>query len=277
MTWLGLTWLRVIWLGLALSIGVASVPASATTLCTVVADAADGKVLLEQGDCRTRVTPASTFKIPLSVMGFDSGVVQDAHTPVYTFKQGDPDWGGEAWKQPTDPTRWLKYSVVWYSQRVMHQLGAARVTDYASRFGFGNADVSGDPGRDNGLDRSWIMSSLKVSPVEQIAFLRHLVNHDLPVTPTAIDKTMQIVEATPAPDGWTAHGKTGAAFPRNPDGSFNEARGYGWYVGWIEKAGRKLVFARLDQDDQKQASTPGVRARDSFIGGWPALATSLKL
>jgi beta-lactamase class D len=38
------------------------------------------------------------------------------------FKEGDPDWGGDNWRQPTDPTRWLKYSVVWYSQRITHAL-----------------------------------------------------------------------------------------------------------------------------------------------------------
>ena len=261
----------------ALAIVVAVLPASvhAETLCTIVSDAVDGRVLLERGDCRTRVTPASTFKIPLAVMGYDAGVLTDAHSPVYPFKQGYPDWGGEAWKQPTDPTRWLKYSVVWYSQIVTHQLGRARLAAYASGFGFGNADFSGDPGQDNGLDRAWIMSSLKVSPFEQVAFLRKLVDRQLPVSPNAMDEAVQIVETTPVEGGWEARGKTGTAFPRNMDGSFDEARGYGWYVGWMAKAGRTLVFARLDRDERKTPGTAGVRARASFLSEWPTLAASL--
>ncbi|UHC15027.1 class D beta-lactamase [Methylobacterium currus] len=189
--------------GLVALILAASAPrlAQAGTLCTIVMDAMDGRVLLEHGDCRARVTPASTFKIPLAVMGFDSGFLTDAHAPVQPYKAGDPDWGGEAWRQPTDPTRWLKYSVVWYSQRITHALGEARVTEYARKLGFGNADISGDPGRANGLDRAWIASSLQVSPYEQVVFLRRLVNHALPVSAQAMAKAEDVVEVSPAGGG----------------------------------------------------------------------------
>ena len=80
----------------ALAFLTTAAPAStqAKTLCTVVSDAVGGKVLLEQGDCRTRVTPASTFKMALAVMGFDAGFLNDAHSPVLPFKEGYPDWGG---------------------------------------------------------------------------------------------------------------------------------------------------------------------------------------
>jgi beta-lactamase class D len=258
---------------LALLALLTAAPAQARTLCTIVLDET-GQVRIEEGDCRTRVTPASTFKIPLAVMGFDSGFLTDAHTPVFPYKPGYVDWGGEAWKQPTDPTRWLKFSVVWYSGLVTHALGEARVEDYARRFGFGNADLSGDPGRNNGLDRGWIMSSLKVSPAEQVAFLRRLVRDELPVSRVAMEKARSIVESSPAGDG-EAHGKTGAAFPRRPDGSFDEAHGYGWYVGWISRGAATYLFARLDQDEQADSVTPGVRARSAFLAAWPALVATL--
>jgi beta-lactamase class D len=259
---------------LTVFLALAAQPAAARNLCTMVADVAAGRVLVANGDCRTRVTPASTFKIPLAVMGFDSGVLTDAHAPTFPFKPGYVDWGGEAWKQPTDPTRWLKYSVVWYSGLVAHSLGQARVEDYARRFGFGNADLSGDPGRNNGLDRGWIMSSLKVSPAEQVAFLRRLVRGDLPVSAAAVNKAKSIVEVTAVGD-WEAHGKTGAAFPRNPDGSFDEQHGIGWYVGWITRGASTYVFARLDQDDRADSVTPGVRARSAFLATWPTLVATL--
>jgi beta-lactamase class D len=44
----------------------------AKVICTVLADAG-GKILIEEGACGQRVTPASTFKIALSLMGYDSG------------------------------------------------------------------------------------------------------------------------------------------------------------------------------------------------------------
>lgn len=260
--------------GVLALIGLA-LPVRAVTLCTVIAEAATGQILLEEGDCRTRVTPASTFKIPLALMGFDAGLLTSAHAPVLSIRPGDPDWGGEPWRQPTDPTRWMKHSVVWYSQRITHALGAARLQDYATRFKYGNADFSGDADFDNGLERAWIMSSLKVSPAEQVEFLRQLVRRDLPVSPRALDLVHQVVEVTRLPDGREVHGKTGTAFPRRADRSFDEARAYGWYVGWLTEQGRTLVFARLNQDDKKEAVSGGLRARDGFLKDLPGLLPTL--
>jgi len=261
---------------LALAVLTVFTPAHARTLCTIVADAADARVLLEQGDCRTRVTPASTFKVPLAVIGFDRGFLKHAHSPVLPYKEGYVDWGGDNWRHPTDPTRWLKHSVVWYSQLIAHHLGEQKLSDYARKLGLGNADFSGDPGKNNGLDRAWIGSSLKVSPLEQIVFLRKLVRHQLPVSEHAMSETEKAVDVSTAGDRWQVHGKTGSAFLRNPeDGSLDEARGHGWFVGWAVKGDRTLVFARLTQHDKKPKIPSGLAARADLLKEWPTLAASL--
>jgi hypothetical protein len=54
---------------------------------------------------------ASTFKIAISLMGFDATFLQDEHSPTLPYQPGDPDWGGPAWLEPTDAVRWLQYSV----------------------------------------------------------------------------------------------------------------------------------------------------------------------
>ncbi len=41
------------------------------------------QVLKTEGDCDQRYAPMSTFKIPLSLMGFDSGILVDAMNPVW--------------------------------------------------------------------------------------------------------------------------------------------------------------------------------------------------
>nr|WP_272213908.1 penicillin-binding transpeptidase domain-containing protein [Marinicella sp. W31]MDC2879856.1 penicillin-binding transpeptidase domain-containing protein [Marinicella sp. W31] len=178
----------------------------------MVADVTTGAVLVEEGDCRTRVTPASTFKLPLAVMGYDAGFLRDADHPVLAFREGDPDWGGFRWRRDTDPADWIRYSVVWYSQRITHALGAEALTDYAEMFAYGNADFGGDPGYNNGLDRAWIASSLQISPYEQVRFLRALVLDALPVGDDAMTHARELVEFR-AVDGWMVHGKTGAAYP----------------------------------------------------------------
>ena len=245
--------------------------AQAKTICTVVADAKSGETLMQQGDCAGRVTPASTFKVALSVIGYDTGFLKDEHTPTLPFRKGYVDWGGDNWKQPTDAVRWLKYSVVWFSQQITHALGEETLHDYATKLSYGNADFSGDVGKNNGLDRAWIASSLKISPLEQVAFLKGLVNRQLPVSAHAMDMTMKVVETTEGRDGWTVKGKTGMAYPRKPDYTFDEEHPWGWFVGWATKGDRTVVFARLIQDDRKIAGTAGVRARDAFLSELPAI------
>lgn len=251
------------------------VPASARTICTLIADADSGVVLLEQGDCRTRVTPASTFKIALGVMGFDAGVLTDADTPALPFKAGYVDWGGAAWRQTTTPLRWITYSVVWYSQQITATLGHERLRNYALALGYGNADFSGDAGQDNGLERAWISSSLKISPIEQVAFLRALVNRTLPVQLRAMEMTQAIVQQWQTAGGWAVSGKTGAAFPRLADQSFDRAKGWGWFVGWARHDNQRLVFARLIQDDARQSVSAGIRARDALLAQWDELIAEL--
>lgn len=262
--------IRLFAAGLLLAAGFAA-PAEARILCTIVADAASGKTILEEGDCATRVTPASTFKVPLAVMGYDSGFLEDARKPVLPYAEGYPDWGGDAWRQPTDPQRWLQFSVVWYSQQIARFLGARRLRGYAEAFAYGNADVTGDPGKDNGLERAWIASSLKISPREQVDFLRRLVNRDLPVSADAMAKTMEIVERRDMTGDWDVQGKTGMAYPRKADGTFDYRRPWGWYVGWAQRGGRTVVFARLLQDERKQAPRTSLRARDGILADLPAI------
>jgi beta-lactamase class D len=227
-----------------LAFSLLAIPAQAATLCTLIADARTGVVLVEQGQgCDTPTTPASTFKIPLALMGFDS----------------------------TTPLRWMDYSVVWYSQAVARELGAARLADYARAFGYGNADFSGDPGKDNGLERSWISSSLKLTPRQQLVFLSRFVTGQLPVSSQATEATLSILQQRETADGWQVLGKTGSAYPRNADGNFNRARGWGWYVGLASKGDAALVFVQLIQDEQREPVSGGLRARDGFLAAWPDL------
>jgi beta-lactamase class D len=254
---------------LILGAALMAAPAQAKVVCTVIADARTGSIVMERGDCRTRVTPASTFKIAIGLMGYDGGFLTDDHAPTLPYRKGDVDWGGEAWRQPTDPARWMEYSVVWYSQRITHAMGAQRLQKYARDFGYGNADVSGDAGQDNGLDRSWIASSLKIAPLEQVAFLRKLVRRELPVSAKAFDMTNRIVMVNDLPNGWQVHGKTGSATPKPPER--NAGHAVGWFVGWMNKDERMLVFARLTRDEKPTPGTAGIRARAAFLKEAPAL------
>ena len=249
-------------------------PAQGGESCLLLADPAVDGVLLERGDCDERVTPASTFKIALAVMGFEDGFLTDADHPVLTWQAGEPDWGGPVWRGEVTPRVWMAHSVVWYSQRIARALGKARLSAQSRDFGYGNADFEGDPGRDNGIERAWIGSSLKVSGREQARFLSRLVTGELPARPGSMAAARGLVQ-TVTVGGWVLHGKTGSAFGRGPDGSIRRDEATGWFVGWAESDGRMIVFVRLDRSFGAVEGSPGQRARAGLLDDWPGLVGGL--
>ncbi len=241
----------------------------AAEICTAIADAATGKVLFARGDCQRQVTPASTFKIPLSLMGYDAGFLKDAQAPELPFRAGDVDWR-PSWRSATAPAKWMSESVVWYSQQLTLSLGKARFAAYTARFQYGNGDLAGDAGHD-GLTASWLESSLRISPLGQLSFLGKLVNRQLGVSEHAYTMTAQLTQSGQSPEGWRINGKTGMG------------SGYGWYVGWASRgvgsAARTYVFARLIEKEKTQApgGSTAVLARDGLIGEFPALVNAIEL
>ena len=250
---------------------------ASTILCTVIADSSSRKVLSQQGTCDQRITAASTFKIALSLMGYDAGYLTDEHLPALPFRAGYADWL-PSWRVTTDPTRWISESVVWYSQRLTEWLGAERLQHYVTAFGYGNEDLSGDPGKNNGLTQAWLSSSLKISALEELAFLEKIVRHELPVSTRAYEMTGRITRLPSTANGWEVHGKTGTGSPIKPDGSADDAHSFGWFVGWATKGGRTIVFVRSIQDtpqDVHQELRAGLRARADFLRQLPGLLDSL--
>lgn len=236
--------------------------------CTLLVDAATGKTLVREGQCDRRVTPASTFKVAISLMGYDSGILLDEKAPLLPFREGYVDWFPE-WRTAIDPAAWMKQSVVWYSQQVTTRLGAERFQSYLDRFDYGNRDASGNRGKRDGLTEAWLSSSLKISADEQAIFLRKLVNRTLPVSGKAVDMTASLMRYPRLRNGWDLYAKTGSgAEPGSPP--------HGWLVGWTSHGKRTVVFARLVQDEQGETrGRAGLRVRDAFIKELPGLLERL--
>lgn len=248
---------------LAAALVAAPLTYAATATCTLLAEGTTDKVLEQDGACDVRSAPMSTFKLAISLMGYDAGILEDEHAPVLPFKAGYVDWRAE-WKQDIDPTQWIALSVVWYSQQITLRLGAARFSEYTHRFKYGNEDVSG------GLDKAWLNTSLKISPREQIAFLGCLVRRELGVSARAYEMTANISLARNLGNGWTVHGKMGA-------GGYGKDGKVGWYVGWAEKNGRTITFARQRLEGDNGLEGPaGARARDSLMDELPAMLDAIQ-
>jgi beta-lactamase class D len=186
--------------------------------------------------CSTRVTPASTFKIPHALAALDSGILAG---PGVTFAyDGSPDMP-ETWKRDHSLATALRYSVVWYFQRVATMLGQDREREYLAKLDYGNKDSS------SGLTTFWLDASLRISPDEQEKFMVRLYEDALPVSKRAMEAVREavvqpagvVVNAmgehpfdAPWPDDAVVSAKTGSAA---------EVR---WLVGHVERHRRSWVF-----------------------------------
>ena len=237
---------------------------AAETVCTLVVEAESGEAIVAEGDCDRRTSPASTFKIAISLMGFDSGILISPSAPELPFREGYIDVRPE-WRRAAIPAGWMRDSVIWYSQQVTTQLGEDRYRAYIDGFAYGNRDASGEPGKANGLTHAWLSASLQISPAEQVAFLRRMVNGALPVDAAAVANTAAIMDYGIQSGGWHLYGKTGAGLNRDADGALVRGKPFGWFVGWAQRGDRTIVFARLRQESERPATPPGFTARDALI------------
>ena len=185
--------------------------------------------------CRRRFTPASTFKIPNSLIGLETGVVRDADFVIRWDRQRYPGEGRPAtapyihWWQDHTLRSAMKYSALWYYIEIAKQVGAQRMEKYVTQFQYGNEDTSG------GIDQFWRNSSLQISADEQVDFLRRFYTGQLSVSSrsTAFVKDILLLEETPT---YKFSGKTGAA---PLAGGVTLA----WFVGYLERDGNVYFFA----------------------------------
>lgn len=220
----------------------------------------NNEVIKQEGDCKSRHAPCSTFKIPLSLMGYNEGLLTDETHPELPFEKGYVDYI-ENWKQPHTPSLWMKHSCVWYSQVLTQHLGMSKFKEYVTKFNYGNQDVSGDKGENNGLTRSWLSSSLEISPEEQTVFLQKLLNNKLPVSLKSHEMTKNILFVEELAEGWKLYGKTGSGSQLNQDKTQKLDLQQGWFIGWIQKGNRTIVFANYIADDARQDTSAGPRAK----------------
>lgn len=249
-------------------------PALAAEDCFIATELETGKVLAKQGLCATRHPPQSTFKVPLALMGYDAGILKSADEPVFT-PPADADTERPQTRGPQTPASWMKYSVVCYSQVLTRQLGAERIAGYLKGFAYGNENAGGVKGDAEPLTRFWLSSSLRISPREQIDFLRRMLKGELPVSPNAVRETMRLMAQEEQPAGWLLFGKTGSGFVRTQDGAIDRSRPFGWFMGFAQKDGHSVVFVRFTSLDVASPESLGLVARRQVIAALPPVLAAV--
>src|SRR4051794_9538589 len=172
--------------------------------------------------------PASTFKIPNSVIALETGVVEDPDKDVFKWDGVKRDI--EAWNRDHTMRSAIAASAVPVYQEIARRIGSARMQQYVDLLDYGNHNIGG------GIDQFWLTGDLRIDPVQQIDFVDRLRRCVLPVSKRSQDLVRDILPVT----------KVGDAVIRAKTGLLGAEIGkpsLGWVVGWAEKGSAQTVFA----------------------------------
>lgn len=145
-----------------------------------------------------RMSPASTFKIFLSLVALETAVAPDDQLVIkWDSVQRKPDWDKdmnlrEALTSSSEP----------YFKELARRIGPARLQHYLDTVKYGNMTMTGS------VDEVWTNNSLQISADEQTGFLKKLYFAELPFAERTqrIVKTMMLRDQTP---GYNLYYKTG--------------------------------------------------------------------
>lgn len=173
----------------------------------------------------TRFSPASTFKIPNTLIGLSVGAVKNVDEVLPYGGKSQPF---KAWEKDMSLREAITLSNVAIYQELARRIGLERMRDGVSRMDFGNGEIGAV------VDDFWLVGPLQISAVEQTRFLADLARGVLPFPKNFQGVVHDIIQLEQR-GNWTLYGKTGWVNAPNP--------GIGWWVGWVQKDDRVYAFA----------------------------------
>lgn len=184
--------------------------------------------------------PASTFKIPNSLIGLESGVIPDIDFVI--------PWDGisrdiKAWNQDHSLKSAFAASAVPYYQELARRVGYPRMHELLAKLDYGKMDL-----RAGNLDEFWLRGHSRITPREQVRFLARLVKRELPFSRRSQDlvESIMLRESTPT---YQYFGKTGWVFENGHE--------TGWFVGFLRRGDQAWTFASRIEADKPDAARFG--------------------
>jgi|SRR5688572_6327010 len=174
--------------------------------------------------CKRGFLPASTFKIPNSLIALEMGIISSDTTLI--------KWDGKkrrlpVWEKDMTFRDAFHLSCVPCYQEIARKIGVQQMNVFLHKFQYGNMIVDS-----TSIDNFWLDGESTISQFGQIKFLSDYYFWKLPINMRtfSIMKRMMIIDKN---DQYTFSGKTGWAI-RNENN-------YGWFVGFLEK-GKNVYF-----------------------------------
>jgi beta-lactamase class D len=202
--------------------------------CLVVTDAGGNPVAREGGArCARRFSPCSTFKIPNTLIGLETGALTGPDTVIPWDRERYPreDWWPPEWTDRVHDLRSaFAHSFVPYYRALATRIGREAMVRHLKAFAYGD-QVIGER-----LDAFWLDGALGISADEQVRFLRalHLGRLGVSARSRAVLREIMVHETR---DGHVLRAKTGTC------GGQEGSASLGWIVGSVERGDRVHFYA----------------------------------
>ena len=176
--------------------------------------------------CELGHLPASTFKIPNSIIALETGVIESDSTLIPWDRQPRKI---KAWEQDLVFRDAFHLSCVPCYQEIARKIGVQRMKEYLVKLDYGEMIIDSAT-----LDLFWLEGDSKISQFQQVDFLRRFYNSQLPITSRTenIMKRLMVIEEN---GDYKLSGKTGWS---SRNGNNN-----GWFIGYLEKGPDIYFFA----------------------------------
>jgi beta-lactamase class D len=207
----------------------------------------DGPLRVRTGGdtCATRVWPASTFKVPHTLIALETGArTGPDDREVWDGTDVHPD----ACRADQTLRTALQNSCVWYYMRTAIKIGPARMAEALAKLHYGDEKIG------DGL-AFWLEGPLTISADEQTDFMEGLARRTLPFSPAHMDAVDAMMVQVPGsfrrsspvdvgitwdPSTTKIYAKSGSA--GDDSGAAPNVR---WFVGHLTAAGHPFAFASL--------------------------------
>jgi beta-lactamase class D len=191
----------------------------------------------DQARAEKKFIPASTFKIPNTLIGLSVGAVKSVDE---VLPYGGKPQPFKAWERDMGLRDAIALSNAAIYQELARRIGLEQMRENVAKLGYGNADIG------TSVDTFWLLGPLRISAVEQTQFLANLAQEALPYPRTVQEKVREIILVEKGVN-WMLYGKTGWENAPSP--------GVGWWVGWVQKDKRIYAFAlNIDMQNAADAS-----------------------
>nr|WP_014053563.1 class D beta-lactamase OXA-209 [Riemerella anatipestifer]AEM66528.1 beta-lactamase OXA-209 [Riemerella anatipestifer] len=175
---------------------------------------------------KTGIIPASTFKIPNSIIALETGIIKNDST---IFK-----WNGEKrkfknWEEDLTFKKAFQVSCVPCYQEIARKIGVKRMKRYLKKLNYRGMVFDTLT-----IDQFWLEGESKITQMQQIDFLERLYFSKFPISDRTIKIVKNIMEIERT-ENYILSGKTGL--------SSIEEKYNGWFVGYVETKSNVYFFA----------------------------------